>query len=54
MRGDECESFESIPGFDRIVLVRRCDDQGKVSDLAVPPLDHYLPMLYHVAGLQTY
>jgi len=54
MRGDECKSFESIPGFDRIVLVRRCDDQGKVSGLAVPALEHYLPMLYRVAGLQTH
>ena len=53
MRVEECKSFESIQGFDRIVLVRRCDDQGKVSGMMVPPLEHYLPMLYRVAGLQA-
>ena len=49
----ECSAFERIPGFERIVLVRRCDDQGKVTGMDVPPLEHYLPRLYRVAGLEA-
>lgn len=47
----ECKAFEAIPDFEKIILVRRCDDQGKVRGMDVPPLEDYLPMLYRVAGL---
>lgn len=47
----ECKAFEAIPGFEKIILVRRCDDQGKVQGMDVPPLEDYLPMLYRTAGL---
>ena len=47
----ECKAFEAIPDFEKIILVRRCDDQGKVRGMDVPPLEDYLPMLYQVAGL---
>lgn len=52
MDDDECKAFKRIPGFERIVMVRRCDDQGKVTGMDVPPLEHYLPMLYRVAGVE--
>jgi predicted HD phosphohydrolase len=49
----ECTAFEAIPGFEKIILVRRCDDQGKVRGMDVPPLEDYLPMLYRTAGLSA-
>ncbi|MGC6484052.1 MAG: HD domain-containing protein [Candidatus Puniceispirillales bacterium] len=51
MDADERQAFEAIPGVDKILLVRRCDDQGKVPGMDVPPLEDYLPMLYRTAGL---
>jgi len=47
----ECKAFETIPGVERIVLVRRCDDQGKITGMDVPPLETYIPMMYRVAGV---
>ncbi|MEC8128019.1 MAG: HD domain-containing protein [Pseudomonadota bacterium] len=44
----EQASFEENPHLDQILLVRRCDDKGKVPGLDVPPLDHYLPMMRRV------
>ena len=44
----EQAAFEENPHLDQILLVRRCDDKGKVPGLAVPPLAHYLPMMRRV------
>ena len=49
----ECKAFEEIPGFERIVMVRRCDDQGKISGMDVPPFESYLPMMHRVAGIEA-
>ena len=48
MNADERAAFEENPYLDQILLVRRCDDKGKVAGLEVPPLDHYLPMMRRV------
>ena len=48
MNADERATFEENPYLDQILLVRRCDDKGKVAGLEVPPLDHYLPMMRRV------
>ncbi len=48
MNADERAAFEENPYLDQILLVRRCDDKGKVPGLDVPPLDHYLPMMRRV------
>ena len=48
MNANERAAFEENPYLDQILLVRRCDDKGKVTGLEVPPLDHYLPMMRRV------
>lgn len=48
MSASEQAAFEDNPYLDKILLVRRCDDKGKVPGLAVPPLEHYLPMMRRV------
>jgi len=48
MSADERAAFEENPYLEQILLVRRCDDKGKVPGLAVPPLAHYLPMMRRV------
>ena len=48
MSADERAAFETNPHLEQILLVRRCDDRGKVPGLAVPPLEHYLPMMRRV------
>ena len=48
MNADERAAFEENLYLDQILLVRRCDDKGKVAGLEVPPLDHYLPMMRRV------
>ena len=48
MNADERAAFEENPYLDQILLVRRCDDKGKVAGLEVPSLDHYLPMMRRV------
>jgi phosphonate degradation associated HDIG domain protein len=45
MSPDEAEAFELEPHFALAVRVRRYDDLAKVPDLAVPPLDHFIPLL---------
>ena len=42
-------AFEALDGFEAAVALRRWDDGGKVEDLAVPPLDTYVPMLERLA-----
>jgi len=48
MTTEECDAFASHPHLEEILLVRRCDDQGKIAGLEVPPLEHYLPMMRRV------
>ena len=48
MSAEECKTFASQPHLEQILLVRRCDDQGKVAGLPVPPLENYLPMMRRV------
>jgi phosphonate degradation associated HDIG domain protein len=45
MSAGEVESFEAEPGYRDAVLVRRCDDRGKVAGLATRPLRHYQGLL---------
>lgn len=42
---DEVARFESNPGFDAAVRLRRWDDGGKVDGLEVPDLDGYRDLL---------
>jgi predicted HD phosphohydrolase len=45
MSADEVESFEAEPGYRDAVLVRRCDDRGKVAGLATRQLRDYEGLL---------
>ena len=45
MNDEEAREFESEPHFDLVVRVRRYDDMGKVSDMATPDLDSFIPLL---------
>lgn len=49
MSPQEIESFESEPHHLDAVLLRRCDDQGKVSGLRTPGFDHYQDLLRRLA-----
>ena len=42
-------AFESRPGYEAAVRLRRWDDLGKVDGLVVEPLGHYRPLLERVA-----
>ena len=46
---DEVARFESQPFFKEALLVRRCDDLGKVAGLTTPPLDEYLALIEELA-----
>ena len=50
MRADEVGAFEGEAFGRDALLVRRCDDQGKVAGLRIPPFDHYRAMIERVAG----
>jgi [1-hydroxy-2-(trimethylamino)ethyl]phosphonate dioxygenase len=45
----EVAAFEAEPYYRDAVLVRGCDDNGKVADLKVPDFSHYLPMIDQMA-----
>ena len=45
MTTDEVAAFAETPHLDRILMVRRCDDGGKVAGGDTPPLDHYLAIM---------
>jgi phosphonate degradation associated HDIG domain protein len=45
MTPQECATFEAEPFHPRAVLIRRCDDQGKVKGLRTPGLDHYRELM---------
>lgn len=46
---DEVAAFESNPGWQDAVALRRWDDQGKVDGLEVPDLHSYRPLLAALA-----
>ncbi|MFK7858289.1 MAG: HD domain-containing protein [Granulosicoccus sp.] len=46
----EITNFEKNPNLQAIVLVRRYDDQGKLTNLATPPFGHYVPALERVVA----
>ena len=45
MPAAEVASFEAEPGYRAALLVRRCDDRGKVVGLATRRLEHYSGLL---------
>jgi gamma-butyrobetaine dioxygenase len=45
MSSHEVELFEREPFHRDAVLLRRCDDQGKVSGLRTPGFEHYRELL---------
>jgi phosphonate degradation associated HDIG domain protein len=49
MTAAEVARFESEPYFREAVLVRRCDDLGKVAALVTPRLAAYVPLLEELA-----
>ncbi len=46
----QCARFARTRFADDAVRLRRWDDTGKTPGLAVPPLEHYRPLLERVAG----
>lgn len=51
MNGAEISAFESEPHAAAAVLLRRCDDAGKVAGLSVPPLDEYRDLIVRLAHI---
>lgn len=49
MSADEIASFEAQPAFRDALVVRRCDDRGKVAGLATRPLRDYAGLLEALA-----
>ncbi|MBV8682669.1 MAG: HD domain-containing protein [Caulobacteraceae bacterium] len=47
---EERLAFERSPFAADAVRLRRWDDTGKIPDLAVPPLEHYRPLLERLAA----
>jgi phosphonate degradation associated HDIG domain protein len=45
MSSDETKAFEAEPFWREALLVRRCDDQGKMQGLSTPDFAHYRPMI---------
>jgi phosphonate degradation associated HDIG domain protein len=50
MSREEIESFEHEPYHRDAVLLRRCDDQGKVSGLRTPGFENYRDLIGHLSG----
>ena len=50
MTADEVVSFEAEPGYRNALLVRRCDDRGKVAGLTTRPLEDYRGLLQALAA----
>jgi [1-hydroxy-2-(trimethylamino)ethyl]phosphonate dioxygenase len=50
MSPDEVASFEAEPGYRAAVVVRRCDDRGKVAGLATRRLEDYRELLRSLAA----
>jgi phosphonate degradation associated HDIG domain protein len=51
MSSEEIASFESEPCFREALVVRRCDDRGKVAGLATRRLEDYSALLRSLAHL---
>ena len=51
MTESEAQAFEAGPHAEWAVRLRRYDDQGKVTDLVIPPLESYHALLLHGARL---
>lgn len=49
MGHDEAAAFAARPYGSDAILLRRCDDAGKVQGLATPALSHYRPLLARLA-----
>jgi predicted HD phosphohydrolase len=49
MSADEVASFESEPGCGDALIVRRCDDRGKIAGLATRRLEDYSGLLRSLA-----
>lgn len=45
MAADEVAGFEAEPGYREAVVVRRCDDRGKIAGLATRRLEDYRELL---------
>ena len=45
MPADEVASFEAEPGYREALIVRRCDDRGKIAGLATRRLADYRDLL---------
>ena len=50
MSAEEVVSFEAEPGYRDALIVRRCDDQGKVAGLATRRLEDYRGLLQDLAA----
>jgi phosphonate degradation associated HDIG domain protein len=50
LTADEVASFEAEPGCRQAVVVRRCDDRGKVAGLATRRLEEYRGILKSLAA----
>ena len=53
MSADEVASFEAEPGYRDALVVRRCDDRGKVAGLATRRLQDYSELLRALAKPQA-
>ena len=49
MPADEVASFEAEPGYREAIVVRRCDDRGKIAGLATRGLEEYHELLRSLA-----
>lgn len=50
MSSDEIASFESEPAYREALVVRRCDDRGKIAGLATRRLEDYRALLQSLAS----
>ncbi len=50
LSADEVASFEAEPGYRDAIVVRRCDDRGKVAGLATRRLEGYRELLRSLAA----
>jgi gamma-butyrobetaine dioxygenase len=49
----EIAAFESEPHWREALVVRRCDDQGKLQGLRTADFDHYRPLIERWAAPRT-
>ena len=53
MSADEAAAFEAEPGYRDAIVVRRCDDRGKVAGLATRRLQDYAELLGSLAARRS-